>query len=131
MEPTLFIAKVLGLYLLIMGIAMLLKANSIKVVVHDVISSPPLVFISGAITLIFGLLLLVNYNVWQLNWFLAITLIGWVITIRSILCLFFPILAVHMMKKFLHNDFLYYIITLIIIFLGVILSDLGFMYVSI
>lgn len=127
MIASVFIAKVLGLYLLIMGIAMLLKANSMKVVIHDVITSPPLVFVSGAITLIIGILLLVSYNVWQLNWLLAITLIGWIAIIRSILSLFFPIIAVHMMKKFIHNDVLYYATSIITIILGVILSYIGFM----
>jgi hypothetical protein len=126
MDTSLFLAKILGLYLLIMGIAMLLKGNSIKVIIHNVVSSPPLVFISGAITLFIGILLITNYNVWHLDWFLAITIIGWICIIRGLMCLFFPIMAVHVMKKFLHNDVLFYTTTIIIIAIGIILSYLGF-----
>lgn len=127
MDHSILLAKVLGLYLLVMGIAMLLKAGSIKVLIHDVVSSPPLVFISGAITLLIGILIITHYNLWQMNWFLAITVLGWLCILRGILCIFFPIAAVHLMKKFLNNNALYYAFTIVIICLGIILTYLGFM----
>jgi uncharacterized membrane protein HdeD (DUF308 family) len=64
METTLFLAKVFGLYLLVMGLLMPLRRKELSAMIEALADNRPLVFLVGVLVLILGLVLVVSHNVW-------------------------------------------------------------------
>ncbi len=91
----------------------------------EFIKNQALVYFSGVIALILGILLVVSHNVWRTDWTVVITVIGWLALIKGSLLLFFPNAVLQLAKKL--NDKNRYIITGGISFiLGIYLTYKGF-----
>ena len=95
---TIFLATVIGWYMVILGLLMLLKHDYLKAAVTDVLSQPGLYFVLAIMTLVLGLLIVVSHNIWINAWPVAITVFGWVLLIGGLFRLFFSD-AVHSMWK--------------------------------
>lgn len=126
MDISIFLAKALGLYLLIMGISLFTNARQLKTIMSDVAAQPALLFISGAIALIFGILIVLTHNIWQSNWRILITLIGWLSLFKGIIRIIFPHRAAKYILKFKRNPSMYYVMSLIVFVLGIYLTYVGF-----
>lgn len=85
-----FLAKVIGLYLIITCGAMLVRRKRLMVIVEQFIENSAMTLLSGIMSLILGLLMVVSHNVWVFNWRILITLIGWLTLIKGIAWLYFP-----------------------------------------
>ena len=90
MQPSLFIAKLLGPSFLIVGTALLTKPEAFRVLLQEFIKSGVLLYLAGILGLVGGLALLLTHNVWVLDWRLIITLLGWVTVVRAIGTIFLP-----------------------------------------
>jgi uncharacterized membrane protein len=90
MELSLFLAKLLGLYLLIMGVFMIARGEAISHVIAEMLSNRPTVFLSGLIALIIGLAMVIGHSVWELNWRGLITVIGYLSVAKGIVRVGFP-----------------------------------------
>jgi hypothetical protein len=89
MELSLFLAKLLGLYLLIFAAVWLLRRNQVESAIHDLFNSPGTLALSGLINLIFGLAIAIAHPLWKLNWQGLITLIAYLAIIKGIMRLGF------------------------------------------
>lgn len=85
-----FLALVLGAYCFLTSAAMLVHREYYRKVVSEFLSSSPLLFWSGAMSLFFGLLIVVSHNIWVGHWRILITLIGWCLVTKGLFRLFFP-----------------------------------------
>lgn len=90
MEISLFLAKVLGLYCVIAGVFLFVKPDFWRSVIADFQRIPALVALSGSLSLILGLLIVVSHNFWEWSWVVVITILGWITLIRGLLALFLP-----------------------------------------
>ena len=90
MELSIFLAKVLGLYLLIVPAAVLLKRKQFAGLANEFVTNLAVVFLSGLISLVFGLLMVVSHNVWTADWRAAITVIGWLALAKGVVRILFP-----------------------------------------
>lgn len=126
MDVSYFLAKVIGLYFVIFGISMLIAKSSYQEMLKDVIAHPAVILMGGSISLLLGVLIVVNHNIWDMNWRLLITLIGWIILIRGFIWTTFPKKIQSMVTKYVQSSFPYYISTVIMIVLGLILCFIGF-----
>ncbi len=125
MDNSIFLAKVLGLYILIMGIVMLVKEKKVKVVIKEVCNDPAMLFLTGAISLIAGLLLVVTHNIWVTDWRVLVTLVGWLALIRGLVRMLFPHLAVRAMNGVLKKKSTYRMLAILALVLGVVLTYYG------
>jgi hypothetical protein len=126
MDVSIFLAKVIGLYLIISSIAIFVNANKFHTMLNEVITSPANVFMAGIVTLIIGILLVVSHNVWLAHWPVVITIIAWLIFISGIIRLIFPGFVFDLFKKM--NDRACYIIAAIALLVGLYLSYFGFIH---
>jgi uncharacterized protein YjeT (DUF2065 family) len=79
MDLTIFLAQVIGIYLLITGLSALMYPGRVEKATKEFARSHVLPYFDGALALIFGLLVVLTHNVWGEN--LATTLItalGWI-----------------------------------------------------
>ena len=90
MEHSIFLAKVLGLYLLIVPAAVLLKRKQFAEFAKEFSDNLAIVFLSGLIALILGLLMVVSHNVWTADWRAVITFIGWLTLAKGVVRILFP-----------------------------------------
>ncbi|MES2273241.1 MAG: hypothetical protein V4487_03525 [Chlamydiota bacterium] len=85
-----FYAQVFGCYIFLISLAMLLHQNRFKRMMTDFLTNHPLVSLSGAISLLIGLVVVITHDVWVAQWPVVITLIGWIAILQGIMRIFFP-----------------------------------------
>lgn len=90
MELSLFLAKLFGLYLFIVCLAVLYNRDLVPVLVRELGSTTSVPVFSGAILLILGLLVTLSHNVWSADWRVIITFLGWLTLLKGCLRLFLP-----------------------------------------
>lgn len=125
MDVSIFLAKSLGLYLLIMALVMLFNAQRLRAMI-DESGHLSALFFSGAVSVITGILIIVSHNVWEANWRGIITLIGYAALVKGLARLIFTRTSSKMIISFAHNYIAYYISIIIILALGIYLGYVGF-----
>ncbi len=95
---TQFIAQALSLYFFIMGIAMIKNRKRFVDVYNQVGESAPLVFFSGIIALIIGILIVISHNHWYWELPVLVTLAGWLAFIKGSCLLIVPNFFVSLFK---------------------------------
>ena len=88
---TVFLARLFGLYCLIMAAAMLPQPEAFATIVHSFVADAPLVLIAGVFTLFGGLALVLLHNYWSGGALtVIITLIGWLTLIKAVVLVVLP-----------------------------------------
>jgi hypothetical protein len=88
---TVFLARLIGLYCLIMATAMLSQRDAFVSVVHAFAADAPLVLIAGVFTLFGGLALVLLHNYWSGGALpVIVTLMGWLTLVKAVLLLVLP-----------------------------------------
>lgn len=126
MEISLFLAKALGIYFVIVSIGMVFDAARFRPLILDMLNKPPLLFLSGFIALILGILLVVSHNIWVMGWQVIITLAAWSALIKGIIRVVFPQLFVDTSRKWVQSDMAYYVTGVVLLVLGIFLCYHGF-----
>ncbi|MCB1113093.1 MAG: hypothetical protein KDK72_10625 [Chlamydiia bacterium] len=108
MELSLFLAKVFGLYLVIVGFAYLSRGEALRQMVVEFYDSTALIFMGAAINLILGLLVVISHNVWVMGWPVIITILGYLMLLKGILNMFIPSWAAWKAQKFCEGKGLVY-----------------------
>ena len=90
MQNSVFLARLLGLPLLVIGAAMLLNQAWYRAMIREVVASRISFYVAAALGVIVGLAIVLVHNVWVLNWRVLITLFGWLHLLRGIITVLFP-----------------------------------------
>lgn len=126
MEFSKKLGKVVGLYMLIIGIAILWHMDEFKQVVQSIMQDKPLMLVTGFVTLILGLIMVVSHNIWQWNWRLINTLAGWIVLLKGVGLILYPHLMDQLTVAFLKNSTIGYSAAVVDILLGSVLCYYSF-----
>ena len=126
MELSIFLAKLLGLYLMIVCAAVFLKREKLKIMLEEFEKSHLFIFSSGAMVLLLGLAMVISHTIWELNWRGLITLLGWLTVGKGIIRLYFFEWAQVTSRKVVQSRWYWCIIGLSFI-IGLWLAYIGFM----
>ena len=126
MDKSKFLSKVLGIYLIIVSLAMFLNLEQFTIYVQDLLKNAPLMLVLGLWTLILGLLMVVSHNIWQWNWRLLITLISWVVLLKGASIIFYPHYIDRATFLLMQNINIAYSAAGFELLLGILLCYLGF-----
>lgn len=126
MEISKFLGKVLGIYLIIVSLALLVNMEQFASNVNGLLSNSPLMFTTGFFTVILGVLMVVAHNIWQWNWRVIITIIGWIALLKGLSILFYPAWINQTSTLFIQNTTVAYIAGAIDLVLGLVLCYFGF-----
>jgi hypothetical protein len=126
METSVFIAKVLGPYFLIVGIGMLVNRQYFQKVLEDYFKNAALVFFTGMAPLAFGLVIAILHNTWVANWTVLITIFGWGGIIKGVWILLFPDSVSRLMQAYIKNKSLLMGHSVLAVVLGLFLSYMGY-----
>ena len=91
MSLTLFLALLIGLLLLSLGAFMLFQGKVFSKVMYDITENRTTLFTIGVVLFVCGVSIVLTHNVWNAGLLsLVVTLIGWVLTLRGLACIFVP-----------------------------------------
>lgn len=125
MNTSIELAKIIGLYFAIIAIAFLIFRKRFTNFVKEVKANPIMVYISGAKSLLLGLIVVVLHNLWALEWFVVITIVGWLLVIRGLVRIFFAERVSKWLGK-LNKEAYYYTVSSIVLVVGLFLIYHGF-----
>jgi hypothetical protein len=90
MDTSVFLARMTGPVLLAIGIALLINQRSVREMAGEFLGSKALIFMSGVLSLLAGLAIVLTHNVWDASWPVVITLLGWALAIGGAFRIIFP-----------------------------------------
>jgi len=128
MSPrTIFLSRLLGLFMLAMSLSLLLRGQELLAIMTALINDAPMLMNIGMAALLAGLAIVLSHNIWSGGALpVVVTLFGWILLLRGLLLLMMPhetIVKIFEMTRF--GDFVtvYAAIPLI---LGLYLTYAGF-----
>jgi hypothetical protein len=89
MDTSLFLARLLGPMLLVIGAGVLINRENFRTMAKELVASRELMFIVGLLTLLGGLAIVNTHNVWQ-GWPTIITVFGWIFVVGGALRILVP-----------------------------------------
>lgn len=90
MDLSIFLGKVIGLYLVILGIFYIARRDMLLDLVNDIFRDSANSITGGVLAIVFGLMIVVSHHVWTADWRVLITLFGYLSLIKGLARLFFP-----------------------------------------
>jgi hypothetical protein len=90
MDTSLFLARLLGPTMLVMGLGLLVNRSTYRNLSLEVLDSRALLFIAGLIAFVAGLAIVLTHNVWVAGWPVIITIFGWASLFAGIVRIVFP-----------------------------------------
>lgn len=118
---TLFMATVIGWYLVIVSLFTLCQYEQVKSITAEILEQRGLFFIAAIITLILGLLMVASHNIWVMGWPVIITLISWLVLISGLLRLLCANTAKKMGQSFMANPVGMKVVSVVFLLLGLFL----------
>jgi hypothetical protein len=85
-----FLANVIGWFLVIISLLLILRYELFKSVASDVMAHRGLFFIWAVIAVIFGLIMVSSHNIWIMGWPVVVTIFSWIVLVGGLMRLFFP-----------------------------------------
>ena len=125
METSIYLAKLMGPIYLVIAIGMLLNREHFRAVAKKFATSPALFYLSGALALVIGGLIVLLNNVWS-GWPVVITLVGWVAILKGIVRTVLPTQATSWVAKVTGNDNAMTAAGLVALALGAFLTAMGY-----
>lgn len=124
---TIFLAKLLGLYCIILSLAMMTRRQSTVAALKALIGSPPLLLFVELLGLAGGLAMIIGHNIWSGGALpVVITLIGWLAVIRGVGLLALSPDRVMKLFEALRYEERFYVYMGITLVLGLYLTVAGF-----
>lgn len=90
MDISVFLARFLGAYMLIMFAIWVLRRQALEGGIRNIMGCGGTFALTALIQVIIGLLIILSHSVWKLNWQGLITLFGYFAVIQGIVRLSFP-----------------------------------------
>ena len=120
---TVFLAKLLGLYCIVLTLAMITRKQSAIATIKALIASPPLLLFVEVIGLAGGLAMVIGHNIWSGGVLpVVITLLGWLMTIRGAALLALSPAATMKVFEALHYERMFYLYMGVTLLLGLYLT---------
>ncbi|RED49368.1 hypothetical protein [Seonamhaeicola aphaedonensis] len=123
MDISIFLAKFWGWYLLIFFMILSFNPKRIKQIFND-LHDEKFLIISAFVAIIVGLINILFHNVWEPNWKLLITVIGWSSLFIGLSLFMFPKRAVPALQ--IMNIKLVQVIYTLLLFTGLFLLNIAY-----
>ena len=130
MELTIFLAKVIGAYLIICGASILLKQKSLPSLADQILNSLPLRYLAGTISLVLGLLLVGSHNFWGSLPQMVVSLVGWAALLKGASLMLLPENTLAGLLKIWRNKNLIIVGGVVAIALGVYLLSVWYQAIA-
>lgn len=93
MDVSIFLAKFWGWYLIIFFVILSFNPSRIKQIL-EYAKDQKFAILASFLAIIIGLLNILFHNIWEANWTIIITLLGWTALLKGIVMFIFPVKAI-------------------------------------
>ena len=90
MDISIFFAKFLGLYLVLVIPAIIFNRRHLDRIIDEFSNNLGLVYLSGFFSLASGLVVVLLHNVWVFDWRVFVTILGWMGVAKGLIRFYFP-----------------------------------------
>ncbi|MFC1658674.1 hypothetical protein ACFL1D_04715 [Candidatus Omnitrophota bacterium] len=90
MGNSVFLAKIIGPYILVIAIGLLFNSKTYQKMMDDFLQNTAFIYLGGVIALVIGIVMVLFHNIWVAGWQLIITIFGWMGLIKGIWLIIFP-----------------------------------------
>jgi hypothetical protein len=90
MQPAIFVARLTGPLLVVIGVGVLLNETNYAAMITEAAHSPSLIYLSGLLTLPLGIAILNVYRAWTADWRVIVTVLGWLLAIGGTIRIVLP-----------------------------------------
>lgn len=127
MTRTVFLARLLGLYCLIIALALVAHPQASLSTLEAMVHSPDILLVTGVMAVLGGLAMVIGHNVWSGGArAVVVTVVGWVVLLKGLIVLLLPMEAVVAWYDLLHIEQGFYLYMLLTAVLGAYLTYVGF-----
>lgn len=130
MSASHYIARLMGPLLLALGLGMVLglwaHPDLYLAMLKDFLATPSFIFVIGMLALVAGVAIVNAHNLWVADWPVIITVLGWLLVIRGLISLVFPLRLHQMSAWFVSGPELPWLGALVTLALGAILTVMGY-----
>ena len=126
MEISLYLAKLFGLYMLIVSILLTIRQDLLQKIAQEIAESPMIIVFTGALNLLGGLAILIGHPVWGYQWPCVISLLAVLMLIKGIVRIGFPEATTSCITALIQNKNYLTTIFLITALIGLFLTVHGF-----
>ena len=127
MSTSVFIARLIGPVMLVIGLAVLTNQRAFREMADEFLASRALLFLSGLIIMPIGLAIVLVHNIWAADGRVLITLLGWLTAIGGALRLFGPLFVVKAGHAMLDKPYFTSIAAAIWVVLGSLFCFFGYL----
>lgn len=107
MDTSLYLAQLMGLSLVAMGLAFLLNRNLLKTILDDFFKSPALMYVTGLLIFVVGLAMIYAHNIWDGLWYQTlITILAWLTFLKGVMYIVFPQVMVNISKSLVNTGWM-------------------------
>jgi hypothetical protein len=90
MQTSIFLARLIGPIVLIAGIGMITNPALFRQIAEQSLSSYALIYLNGLLAMTASLAIVLAHNVWEPDWRVLITLLGWFVAIGAAVRIVMP-----------------------------------------
>ncbi len=125
MELSLYLAQLLGVVLVVIGLSLLIKINFYQKMYQKIVKDEVMLVFFGILALVVGTAVVLVHNIWESSWVVIITIFGWVGVIKGVMLLLLPGETGQMTSKWFKGKGLLIAAGLFYLILGLVLGYFG------
>jgi hypothetical protein len=126
MQTSIFLARLIGPLLVLVAIGMLIDPGGYAALVAEFLKSPGLLYLGAGLGLVAGMALVLKHNVWEADWRVIITLLGWMTLIDSTSWLLVPQRAAAVWSPIVAAGWFIPLTGILVLLLGAVLGYFGY-----
>jgi len=126
MESSVFFARVLGPYFVIIALGLIFNLKNYQKVTEDFFKNSALVYLGGIMAFFFGIFIILLHKLWTAGWEVFITILGWLGVVKGAFLIILPGKAAEMANFYKKNTGLLIGHSLVILVLGIFLTVMGY-----
>ena len=127
MNTSIFLAKLIGPVLLVMGAGMIINAKAFHPIFDEIVRNRVFVVLAGLLTMPAGLAIVLTHNVWVANWPVLITLFGWLTAVSGAFRLLAPQDAIKFGRRMYEQPNGVFVGAVIWVVIGAVLCFFGYL----
>lgn len=127
METSLYFASLLGPLLFVIWLWLIINADMYKKMVNNFLSESIAIYASAVWGFVIWLLMISSHNIWTLSWTLLITLLSWIIFLKSAFLLIIPKFFEDMVKQIKFSDGMIQVAGWVYVLIGLFFSFQAYM----
>jgi hypothetical protein len=121
-----YLARLLGPVLAVIGLSMLLRPTAYLGAVTEILRNPALLYFASVLGLLGGVALVLAHNLWGADWRVIITLLGWITVLDSASWMLVPAQAEQFWSPLISSPILPLWGGALVLLLGAVLTYFGY-----